>query len=144
MDIFILHVLTMVRPSIKAICSCFLGLSSGVFLINLIGPMQEEELPRLDDTGALVIVCDANPNQMIILDSNGKWLSSVRNVEFKIDINNSATITCIMWNGPIRPTNPKIETWQLSQLKSVAENDFKSIVDSLQKDPEAIHNMLMK
>lgn len=89
-----------------------------------------------------LIVCDAKPGQVIVLDQNGKWISSVKGVEIKFDVGKSPTITCVIYEGLFRPSNPQTKTWVLAQMKTVASSEFQKMVDSLQTDPEAIKSML--
>lgn len=110
------------------------------------------ELPRLDDGAAIVpvtpvaptnsvfiIVCDAKPGQILVLDSTGTWLSTVRDAKIEFIIGeNTPKVTCTMWSGPLKPTKPDVKSWDLAQLKSVTDAEFQKMVDSLQVDPEAI------
>ena len=90
-----------------------------------------------------VIVCDAEPGQMVVLDSNGVWLSSVRTVEITFTIGASnPKAKCTMWAGPIRPNNPVVENWNLAELKSVAAEEFQEMLDSLQTNPEAVRDRM--
>lgn len=110
----------------------------------------ENELPRLDDgnttaaapaaaNSVFIICCDAKPGQILVLDSTGKWLSTVRDAEIKFTIGETVpTVKCTMWSGPFKPTNPEVRNWTLAQLKSVTATEFQQMVDSLQSDPEAI------
>ena len=90
-----------------------------------------------------VIVCDAEPGQMVVLDSNGVWLSSVRTVEITFTIGAAnPKAKCTMWAGPIRPNNPVVENWNLAELKSVAAEEFQEMLDSLQTNPEAVRDRM--
>lgn len=109
---------------------------------------QQQPIPRLDDQASgsiLVIVCDSNPEKWLVLDSDGKWIHSVRSIELKLEIGKSTPkAICTMWSGPIKPTNPEVKTWDLSQFKSVGAAEFDQMVDSVQGDPEAIKKRLSK
>lgn len=112
-------------------------------------PSQPQSIPRLDGqqvSGAiLVIVCDSNPEQILVLDSDGKWIPSVQSIEVKLEIGRSTPkAICTMWSGPLKPKNPEVKIWNLSQLKSVSASEFEQMVDSVQTDPEAIKKRLTK
>lgn len=87
---------------------------------------------------AFIIVCDSSPNQVIVLDSQGKWLPTVRSAKVEIEIGKPASITCVMWSGQFKPSNPETRTWTLSQMKSVNAQQFQTYVDQLQTNPNAI------
>jgi hypothetical protein len=93
---------------------------------------------------AYVIVCDSNPSRVIVLDSQGKWISGVRTVEIKFEITQPATLQCLVYEGSIKPTKPPIKTWKLAQLKSVPTAEFQKMIDELQENPDGIRSMLKK
>lgn len=107
---------------------------------DLVAPDAPE---AADNTEVFVIVCDAKPSQWLVLDSTGKWIPSVRAVDVTLTIgDNAPKATCTMWSGPIRPKNPIVKNWTLAQLKSVTEEEFSEMLDSLQDDPEAIRRRI--
>lgn len=127
--------------------------------LSLSATQNAEELPRLDEDAkdpptaptttpkptpemgkefVYIIVCDAKPDQILLLNNSGVWLQTVRSVDIKFSIDIPPTVTCTMWAGPYRPTNPEVKVWGLSQIKSVNITEFQDMVDSLQTDPEAI------
>jgi hypothetical protein len=120
----------------------------GIVTSSTTGTSQPQAIPRLDNQTSgsiLVIVCDSNPEKWLVLDSDGKWIHAVRSIEVKLEIGKSTPkAICTMWSGPIRPTNPEIKTWDLSQLKTVSPVEFDQMVDSVQSDPEAIKKRLSK
>lgn len=85
-----------------------------------------------------VVVCDGKPGQMVVLDSNGKWIPNVKNIEIKLEVGQPATITCVIYEGVLKPSNPPVKTWSLSQMKTMSNSEFQKLVDSLQTDPSAI------
>ncbi len=89
-----------------------------------------------------VIVCDAKPGQMIVLDGDGKWVPSVKGIEIKFDVGQSPTLTCTIYEGQFKPSRPQMKSWTISQMKTVSNAEFQRMVDSLQTDPEAIKSML--
>lgn len=123
------------------------GQDGGIVTSSTTG-VNQQAIPRLDNQTSgsiLVIVCDSNPEKWLVLDSDGKWIHAVRSIEVKLEIGKSTPrAICTMWSGPIRPTNPEIKTWDLSQLKTVSPTEFDQMVDSVQSDPEAIKKRLSK
>ncbi len=91
-----------------------------------------------------MVACDSDPNKVILLDQNGRWLSTVKSVEMKFDIGQPITVTCMMYEGVIKPSKPQIKSWQLVQLKTVPVAEFNQMLDTLQSDAEAIKSMLSK
>jgi len=91
---------------------------------------------------AFVIVCDSRPNQIIVLDAQGKWIPTVQSATIKVEIGHSPQITCVMWSGLFKPTNPETKVWTLAQMKSVTAQQFQQYVDQLQTDPSAIARSL--
>ena len=133
--------------------------------LSLSATQNAEELPRLDEDAkdspstptatpkstpkiesefVYIIVCDAKPDQILLLNNNGVWLQTVRSVDIKFSIDIPPTVTCTMWSGPYRPTNPEVKIWGLSQIKSVNITEFQDMVDSLQSDPEAIRRRVVE
>lgn len=107
----------------------------------------QEDTPTTEDTtlttataqqSAFVIICDSKPNQIIVLDSTGEWLPTVRQAYIAIEIGKPSTIVCSMWSGQFKPTNIASKTWSLSQIKTVSVTQFQIYIDKLQIDPLAI------
>lgn len=102
----------------------------------------ENPLPRLDDVkppeSVFLIVCDANPDKIIVLNGQGKWIPTVKEAMIKFQTGIKPKITCMMYSGFYKPTNPEVKVWQIAQLKSVTPVEFQQMIDSLQKDPESI------
>lgn len=114
-----------------------------LLVVAAIGLVHAQEpdtpAPPVANDSVFIIVCDAQPSQVLVLDSNGKWLSSVRTIEMTLVIGDtSPKVKGTMWSGPIKPKTPIVKTWTLAQLKSVTEEEFTEMVDSLQGDPDAI------
>ncbi len=98
--------------------------------------------PEAADGNVFVVLCDARPGQLLVINSEGKWLTGVRSVEIKSEVGKDATISCQMWDGPIRPSRPQVKTWTLAQVKTIPQPEFQRLVDSLQTDPDAIRSFL--
>lgn len=92
------------------------------------------------DSHVFIIIADSSPDQVIVLDANGKWLPDIKSVTFTVTIGEDPTCTCVMWSGFYRPTDPVEITWPLRQVRSVGLTEFKSMIDSLQNDPMALAN----
>ncbi len=96
------------------------------------------------NNNALLIVCDAEPSKFILLDSEGKWLSSVREAKLNYSLQQPPTIDCVMYEGPFKPNKPKTKVWTIVELKSVSSEEFYGFIESLQEDPFAIKKMAEK
>ncbi len=96
------------------------------------------------DGSAFVVVCDAKPGQMIVLDSTGQWVSGVKVIKLDLEVGQVPSISCIIYEGQYRPSKPTTKTWVLTQIKTVSAADFQQMIDSLQTDPNAIRAMLKK
>lgn len=103
--------------------------------------VTDDESPPADGN-VFVVLCDARPGQLLVINSEGKWLAGVRSVEIKSEVGKDATISCQMWDGPIRPSRPQVKTWTLAQVKTIPQTEFQRLVDSLQTDPDAIRSFL--
>ena len=97
-----------------------------------------------EDMDVFVIVCDAKPGQMLILDDQGDWMPDAREAKIAVAIGPDAqpSIECTMWTGLFRPTNPLVKNWTVNQIKSVNLVEFQKMVDDLQTDPSAIRKAL--
>lgn len=101
--------------------------------------------PKTELTGTVfLVVNDSHPSNIIALDDNGKWISSVKAIEMKFEIGAPVLVSCTMYEGVIKPSKPLIKTMTLAQLKTVSALEFKTMIDNLQTDPEAVKTMLMK
>lgn len=92
-------------------------------------------LPKTEHV--FVIVTDSKPDQIIVLDDKGKWISNVREVRLAMNLGSPAQCTCTMWDGFFRPTTPLEQKWPLKQLKSVTATEFQGMIDKLQSDHNA-------
>jgi hypothetical protein len=89
---------------------------------------------------AFLVLCDAAPGQLIVLDSQGNWIPDVKSVSITIGIDNKSEMTTVAYVGVIKPTNPKTKTYELVQVKSVSKQQFTGIIDGLQSDPAYVKN----
>ena len=92
-----------------------------------------------------IIICDEKPGQVFVIDSAGKWLSTIRDVTISFSIGQKIpSVVCTLWSGPFKPTNPEIKTFELVQLKSVTNNEFQSMIDASETDPEVISHQVVE
>ena len=105
--------------------------------------LVSQDIPRLDGDPktTFLLVCDTAPSKIIVLDDNGKWLHRVKEAEIKID-GTTASIRCTLYEGHYRPTSPDIKIYRLSQVKSISESDFQTLINNLQDDPTAVKRFL--
>jgi len=76
-------------------------------------------------TTILLLVNESQPNQVIVYDGTGTWLSSIREIKLTIDLLGSGiTADCTMWKGVLKPENPKKITVQVKEIKSVTAEIF--------------------
>lgn len=85
-----------------------------------------------------VIFTDSKPDQIIILDENGKWIPDVKSITIEMTIGEQPTCTCTIWSGFYKPTNPTTKTWPLKQARSASPEEFQNMIDKLQKDEAAL------
>lgn len=77
-------------------------------------------------TDILLLVNEAKPQQIIVFDSNGEWLSGVQEVNVRIEISASGIkADCLSWKGILRPTNPNSFTASVKEIKSVSDVVFQ-------------------
>ncbi len=101
--------------------------------------LPNEESPKPETLpSAFVIVCDSAPGKVIVLDKDGKWISTTKAVDVRFIIGHEATISVVIYEGIVKPSKPEIRVWHLAQLKSVSALEFQKMVDNLQTDPTAI------
>lgn len=137
------------RTACKILCGLLLVCTTliviGVTTAQEPGGEPKKPEPTNTVTDAVfIIACDADPKKLIVLDSMGKWLSDVKSTQITFALNSQPVVVCTMYQGLIRPTQPKIGTWKLAQFKSVSLKEFQDMIDALQKDPDAVRKMLEK
>lgn len=111
--------------------------------LDQIPQLQAEQEPVFDTpipqtSHVFIIFTDSNPDQLIVLDENGKWLPTVKSVTITMTLGTPATCSCTLWNGFFKPTNPAKKTWPLKQARSVPAAEFQTMIDKLQKDELAV------
>ncbi len=106
---------------------------------------KEEVRSNSQLTDAYAIICESQPDRVIVLDSTGKWLANVKIVDIKLNVGSpiapAATMSCTMYEGQVKPSEPQVKTWRLIQLKTLSAHEFQQKIDSLQTDPNAIKTM---
>lgn len=97
-------------------------------------------------TGVYVVTDETNPGKIIVLDTNGKWLPTVREIrqETTLITGQNPTVVCVMYEGTYRPTQPSVKTWQLMQSKTVTSHEFQRLVDDLQTNPDALKSTIKR
>jgi hypothetical protein len=75
----------------------------------------------------LLLLNESQPNQVIVYDSKGEWLSSIREIKLTIDLlGTGIQAECTSWKGVLRPSSPKKYTTQVKEIKSITSDDFAS------------------
>ena len=106
-------------------------------------PAAPDKTPVATENSVFIIICDEKPGQAFVLDSTGKWLSTVRDVTISFTIGQKVpSVICTLWSGPFKPSNPEVKAFELMQLKSVTNAEFQSMIDALQTDPDAISRQI--
>jgi len=83
----------------------------------------------------LILVNESQPNQMIIYDGAGTWLSTIREIKLNIDLLGSGvTAECTMWKGVLKPENPKQFTAQVKEIKSINAELFTKRLAKLNEE----------
>lgn len=93
---------------------------------------------------AYLIICDSDPEKIIVLDESGKWLPTVKSADIQFAVGQKPKITCILYSGAFKPTNPTTKTSLLSEVKTVTATEFQGMIDSLQVDPSALRKNKVK
>lgn len=105
----------------------------------------DEDPSRPTNAGsAFLVSCESQPNKVIVLDSTGKWVSTVKSIEIKFDIGAPATLVCVCYEGNFKPTKPQVKSWNLVQIKTVGAAEFQQMVDAVQGNPDAFKDMLKR
>lgn len=115
----------------------------GIFTVCCAQLAKAQELPRLDSDvkNAFIIICDTSPGKTIVLDENGKWLHRVKELDIRLE-SNTLMMKCVMYEGPYKPSAPEIKSWRLSQVKSVSEQEFQTMINALQTDYDAVKRLI--
>ena len=107
--------------------------------------LTEESTPSVSTNpkSVFLIICESNPEQLCVLDSKGSWISDVRSAKINFTIGSTKPqIECTMWAGPFKPSAPRVSTWDLVQIKSVDQDKFQTVIDSLQNDSSAVRKLI--
>lgn len=115
--------------------------------LPIVGEVLPKELPKIEpkveNGSAFLIVCDAQPNKVLVLDSNGKWIPNVKGIELKLDIGaGSVVVSCTIYDGIVKPSKPQIRIFTVTQMKTTNAVEFQQLIDDLQSNPDAIKNFL--
>jgi hypothetical protein len=89
---------------------------------------------------AFLVMCDAVPSQLIVINSNGEWIPHVKSVIINININGVTELIAKSYKGVIEPSNPETKTYELAQIKSISQQQFTAIIDGLQQDTSYVRN----
>lgn len=113
-----------------------------IIITTIISPLVIQDIPRLDEPkAAFLLICDTTPSKVIILDETGKWLHRAKEIEVKVD-GSTSTIKCTLYEGHYRPSSPEIKSFRLSQVKTVSETEFQTMINNLQTDPDAVRKSM--
>ncbi len=83
-------------------------------------------------TDILLLINEAKPQQIIVFDSNGEWLSGVQEINIKVEISASGIkANCLSWKGILKPTNPSSFTASVKEIKSVSDAAFQEQLTKL-------------
>lgn len=109
--------------------------------------LTEDNTPSVevksDPKSVFLLICESNPEQLCVLDSSGSWISDVRSAKINFTIGSTKPqIECTMWAGPFKPSSPRVSTWDLIQIKSVSQEKFQTVIDSLQNDSAAVRKLI--
>lgn len=97
---------------------------------------------EIENQSVFILMCDASPEKVIVLDTSGRWISKAREIEIKLGGGGMAAVKCVMYEGAYKPRNPLVKTWKLGQISTVSENRFQEMIDNLQNDPEAVKKLI--
>lgn len=91
-------------------------------------PAEELEKP------ILIMINELSPDQMIVFDTTGKWLDTVKSISMNVDVGSGSIIATITsWKGVLKPKTPKINKYKVKELKSVTEDVFNEKLEEINK-----------
>jgi len=81
--------------------------------------------PTIQDKPILILINEESPDQIIVFDSTGKWLDTIKSIAINIDVGTGSIMaTTTLWKGILKPKNPKIQKYRVKELKSVTTEMF--------------------
>lgn len=98
---------------------------------------KDTELPaaqsiQSNPTAILMLVNESTPNQVIVYDESGEWLSSIREIKLTIDLlGTGIQAQCVSWKGVLRPSSPKEFKTKVREIKSITAEDFEARLSKL-------------
>ena len=95
---------------------------------------EEKQVLNTEEKPILILINESSPDQMIIFDSNGVWLDSIKSGTLELEIGTGKiTATLLSWKGVIKPKNPKTSKYKVKELKSVTSVEFENQLEQLNK-----------
>lgn len=90
------------------------------------------EAPHANPPSILVLINEAQPTQAIVYDTNGKWLSDIREIKIDIDLVGAGIMAdCVLWKGVLRPATPKTMKAPVKEIKSISAEMFAERLSKL-------------
>ena len=95
-------------------------------------PTPEDVAKSNDPPSILLLVNESQPNQVIVYDTKGVWLFSIRQIKITLDLAGAGIkAECMAWKGVYKPTAPKKFTAIVKEIKSIPSSAFKERVEEL-------------
>ncbi len=71
-----------------------------------------------------------NPKDVLCVDQDGKYMADVQQVYIWIQVGvRPPTVKLYRWTGPLKPTTPLTETWNVRHVSQIPATKLQSIVD---------------
>lgn len=95
---------------------------------------QNQPDVALDTKLALVLVNEMSPDQVIVFDTTGKWLDTVKSMTVVMDVGTGSIVgTFTSWKGVMKPKTPKIIKMKIKEIKSVSADIFNEKLEEVNK-----------
>jgi hypothetical protein len=110
---------------------CLLLLSGQVFADNYSG-IELRTVERIID-GVILVINKANPNHIIVVTSDGRWLADVKEVQIVIRVGHDTRpqAICSLYKGPFKPTKPVTYSWAIKEIMMISPDEFQAVIDGL-------------
>lgn len=126
---FLSYSLGVKMKNVLALLTCF-------FLV-LSTPVSSQEFqkrtpPTQESKRAVLIINSDNVSMMLLVDTNGRWISEARQIKMTTKLGTKPKVACKIYRGLYEPSNPEEKSWELSGIVGTDNEQFKVILDDLQ------------
>lgn len=96
--------------------------------------IEVREIRKVADS-VIVVVNQDEPSQMLVVTSDGTWVSDAREVKItaKLGTGENPIVECTIYKGVLKPSKPTIRTWKLNGFIVAKDQEFQRILDGIQE-----------